>query len=55
MVHFAQERSAAAGAGSVRAFDHVERCGSGHSPFLSMPEFVVGFLERAIERSGGGV
>lgn len=30
-----------------KAFDHVERRASGHSPFLSMPGMVAEFLERA--------
>ncbi|KAI9731428.1 MAG: hypothetical protein M1818_007818 [Claussenomyces sp. TS43310] len=29
------------------AFDVVERCGASHSPFLSMPETVASFLEKA--------
>ncbi len=33
-----------------KAFDHVERCKSGHTPFLSMPGTVVEFLERVAGR-----
>jgi hypothetical protein len=34
-----------------KAFDHVERCTSDHSPFLSMPGATVEFLERAVGRA----
>jgi hypothetical protein len=41
MIAYSKEKSGG------RAFDHVERCESGHSPFLSMPGTVAEFLERA--------
>ena len=41
MMAYAKEKS------GEKAFDHVERCMSGHSPFLSMPGTVVEYLERA--------
>jgi hypothetical protein len=44
MVAYAQEKSGG------KAFDHVERCSSGHSPFLSMLGTVVEYLERAMGR-----
>lgn len=45
MIAYAQEKS------EGKTFDHVERCTSGHSPFLSMPETVVEVMERAAARA----
>jgi len=33
--------------GGKGGFNVVERCGAGHSPFLSMPEWVAGVVARA--------
>jgi len=45
MIAYSKEKS------EGKAFDHVERCSSGHSPFLTMPGRVMEFLERAAARA----
>lgn len=43
-VHLQERMVAMAKAKNPKAFDLVERCTAGHSPFLSMPDTLVNFL-----------